>query len=330
MAKAKAFFLSFLFSFLALSFLLATLFGSVYIPLGELFAPQGVYKEILLDIRLPTVVSAALIGASIAVSGAVLQLLLRNPIVDPYITGTASGGAFGAVLAYFLLAFGLPFSWVIYFSPLVAFVFALFSTLVTIAIGRRGGVYGIVVGGVVVSYLFSSLITIMLVLIELRFPQVPPLTFWLLGDVQVVGWEFVVTLALLVSILLSVGIAQARKIDLVSISDEMSYARGVNPSRFRVFWVVMISLVTAFIVSQVGIVGFVGIVVPHIIRKFAGGSATTLVPFSALLGASTLLLSNVVADGALGVKIPITPITAILAFPVIVCALVRGVANQGA
>ncbi len=326
MRKATPFFLA----LLGLSFLLATLYGSVHIPLGEVLHPHGVYREILLEIRLPTVLSTALIGASLAVSGAILQLLLRNPIVDPYITGTASGGAFGAVLAYFLLAFGLPFSWVIYFSPLVAFVFSLISTLFTVLVGRKAGIYGIVVGGVVVSYVFSSLITIVLTLIELRYPQVPPLVFWLLGDVQVIGWNYVVALAALLAVLLFFAVTEARKVDLVSISDEMSYAQGINPSRFRLFWIAVVSLVTAFVVSQVGIVGFVGIIVPHVVRKFFGGSATSLVPYSALVGASTLLLSNVIADGALGFKIPITAVTALLASPVIVYVLVRGVANQGA
>ncbi|AWR94172.1 iron ABC transporter permease [Acidianus brierleyi] len=314
---------------LMLSFLLSLIYGSVKIPIQDIFRPEGVYKIIFLEIRLPTVISAAIIGAVLSISGAIMQLLLRNPLLDPYISGTASGGAFGAVLSYFLLAFNLPFSWIIYVSPVIAFVFALFSTFLTIAIGRKGGVYGIVIGGVVISYIFSSLITILLTFMEIRYPQVPPLVFWLLGDIQVIGWNYVIILALLSFSIIFLAIKFSRKIDLASISDEMAYSSGLNPSKFRIFWISIISIITGYIVSQVGIIGFIGIIVPHIVRRFFSGSSTQLIPFSALLGSSVLLLSNLVADGSLGFKIPITAITSLIASPIIIYVLVKGIANQG-
>jgi iron complex transport system permease protein len=314
---------------LFLSFFLSLIYGSVKIPIQDIFRPEGIYNTIFLEIRLPTVISAAIIGAVLSISGAIMQLLLRNPLLDPYISGTASGGAFGAVLAYFLLAFNLPFSWIIYISPIIAFVFALLSTLITITIGRKGGVYGIVIGGVVVSYIFSSLITILITFMEIRYPQVPPLVFWLLGDVQVIGWNNVIILSLLSFLIIFFGIKISRKIDLVAISDEMAYSSGVNPSKFRILWISIISIITGYIVSQVGIIGFVGIIVPHIVRRILGGSSTQLIPFSALLGSSVLLLSNLIADGTLGFKIPITAITSLLASPIIIYVLVKGIANQG-
>lgn len=227
---------------LAVSFLLGIIFGEVYIPPQYLFFPRGVYLEILLYIRLPTVFASAMIGAILAVSGAVMQLLLRNPLMDPYVSGTASGGAFGAVLTYFLLAFNLPFSWIIYISPVIAFLFALLSTVLTLLIGRRTGVYGLVIGGVVVSYIFSSLITIMLTFLEIRYPQVPPLYFWLLGDVELVGWENDAILLVLLILLLGLGTYTARLIDLASISDDMTFSKDVNPNNFRLLWIGLMSL----------------------------------------------------------------------------------------
>jgi len=314
---------------LAVSFLLGIIFGEVYIPPQYLFFPRGVYLEILLYIRLPTVFASAMIGAILAVSGAVMQLLLRNPLMDPYVSGTASGGAFGAVLTYFLLAFNLPFSWIIYISPVIAFLFALLSTVLTLLIGRRTGVYGLVIGGVVVSYIFSSLITIMLTFLEIRYPQVPPLYFWLLGDVELVGWENDAILLVLLILLLGLGTHTARLIDLASISDDMTFSKDVNPNNFRLLWIGLMSVAVGFIVSLVGIVGFVGIIVPHIVRRFHSGSATRLIPESSVLGAAITVLSEVVSNGALGVKIPITAITALIAAPIIIYVLVRGVANSG-
>lgn len=314
---------------LAVSFLLGIIFGEVYIPPQYLFFPRGVYLEILLYIRLPTVFASAMIGAILAVSGAVMQLLLRNPLMDPYVSGTASGGAFGAVLTYFLLAFNLPFSWIIYISPVIAFLFALLSTVLTLLIGRRTGVYGLVIGGVVVSYIFSSLITIMLTFLEIRYPQVPPLYFWLLGDVELVGWENDAILLVLLILLLGLGTYTARLIDLASISDDMTFSKDVNPNNFRLLWIGLMSIAVGFIVSLVGIVGFVGIIVPHIVRRFHNGSATRLIPESSVLGAAITVLSEVISNGALGVKIPITAITALIAAPIIIYVLVRAVANSG-
>lgn len=315
--------------FLALSIFLGMVFGEVFIPPQYIFSPRGAYWEIIANIRAPTVIASAVIGAILAVSGGVMQLLLRNPLMDPYVSGTASGGAFGAVLSYFLLAFNLPFSWIIYVSPVVAFLFALLSTALTLLIGRRTGLYGLVIGGVVVSYIFSSLITIMLTFLEIRYPQVPPLYFWLLGDIELVGWENDVVLVLLLALILGLGTYTARLIDLASISDDMSFSKGINPNTFRLVWIGLMSVAVGFIVSLVGIIGFVGIIVPHIVRRFYSGSATKLVPESAVLGAAITVFSEIISNGALGVKIPITAITALIAAPVIVYVLVKGVANSG-
>ncbi len=321
--------LTLLFSLLLFfSVLAALIFGEVYIPPSALLHPHGVYTLILERIRIPTVLAAAVIGASLAVCGAVMQMLLRNPLMDPYVSGTAAGGAFGAVLSYFLLAFNLPFAYLVYVSPLVAFGFALLSTLITIAVGRRTGVYGLVVGGVVVAFIFSSAVTILTTLISNRFPFVPSVTFWLQGEIVVVGWRGDLGLFALTAMLVLLGVRHARRIDLVAISDEMSYARGINPNTYRYVWVVLISLVSGYIVSLVGIVGFVGIIVPHIVRRVFGGSTTTLVPYSALIGTPLLLLANILSSGALGTVIPVTAITSLIAAPIIVYVMVRGIADK--
>ncbi|PSO07572.1 iron ABC transporter [Candidatus Marsarchaeota G2 archaeon BE_D] len=304
------------------------IYGEVYIPPSALLHPHGVYSIILERIRIPTVLAAATIGASLGVCGAVMQMLLRNPLMDPYVSGTASGGAFGAVLSYFLLAFNLPFAFLVYVSPLIAFAFALLSTFITIAIGKRTGVYGLVVGGVVVAFIFSSAVTILTTLISNRYPFVPSVTFWLQGQIVVVGWRRDIGLFALTAILVLLGLRHARRIDLVAISDEMSYARGINPNTYRYVWVILVSLVSGYIVSLVGIVGFVGIIVPHIVRRTLGGSTTKLVPYSALLGSPILLLANILSSGILGTVIPVTAITSLAAAPIIVYVMVRGIADK--
>lgn len=314
---------------LIFSFFVSILFGETYIPPNVLINPTGVYLIILENIRLPTVIATAMIGSSLAICGAIMQMLLRNPLMDPYISGTASGGAFGAVLSYFLLVFNLPFAFLIYVSPLIAFVFALLSTLLTLSIGRKTGVYGLVIGGVVVSFIFSAFITIIVTLVSIKFPFIPSINFWLQGQIVIVNWYYDIVLLFLTIMLIIVGMKQARKIDLVAISDEMAFARGINPNRYRIFWVIIVSVISAYIVSIVGIIGFIGIIVPHIVRRMIGGSTTMLVPYSALLGSPILMLANILSSGLLGTVIPVTSITSLIASPIIVYIMVRGIAYKG-
>ncbi|EZQ11049.1 iron ABC transporter [Candidatus Acidianus copahuensis] len=315
-------------SLLIISFFLSLVYGQVYVPFDKIFSLHGVYKTVILDIKFPTTLSTLLIGICLSISGAIMQLLLRNPLMDPYISGTASGGAFGAVLAYYLLAFNLPFSWIIYISPVIAFMFSLIATGLTVLIGRKTGVYGIIVGGVVISYIFSSLITVMITEMSIRFPQVPPLIFWLLGSIQIVGYTDVVILSLLALGLVLVSLRYSRKIDLVSISDEMAYSKRIDPNKFRVFWIALVSVIVGYVVSQVGIIGFIGIIVPHILRRFYGGNTKSLILGSITLGSTILLFSNLIADGSLGFEIPITAITSLIASPIIIYVLVRRNAQE--
>ncbi|BDC17929.1 iron ABC transporter permease [Acidianus sp. HS-5] len=329
MLEKKLLFMLIMIFSLPISFLVSLIYGQIYIPLQEIFSPHGFYYTVLFKIRIPTVLAAALIGASLSIAGAIMQLLLRNPLMDPYVSGTASGGAFGAVMAYFLLAFNFPFNWIIYFSPLVAFIFSFIATIITLAIGKRTGVYGIIVGGVVVSYLFSSLLTVLLEAIEYKYPQVPPPLFWLLGEIQIVGYDYDEVLGFLVLTLVILAVIESRKLDLVHISDELSYAKKINPGKYRTAWIIFLSIIVGIIVSQVGIIGFIGIIVPHIVRRTVGGNSSTLIPFSALLGSSIMMLSNIIASGALGFVIPITAITSVLASPIIIYVLVKGRVSEG-
>jgi iron complex transport system permease protein len=261
-----------------LSFFLSIIYGETYIPPSELINPTGVYSIILENIRLPTVIATALIGSSLAICGAVLQILLRNPLMDPYISGTASGGAFGAVLSYFLLVFNLPFAFLIYISPIIAFVFAMIATLLALAIGKRTGVYGLIIGGVVITFVFSAFVTILVTFISIKYPFMPSVTFWLQGEIIAINWYEDSILFTLTIILVLFGIRDARKEDLVAISDEMAYARGINPNRYRIFWISVVSIISAYIVSIVGIIGLCGNNCATIVRR-AIGESTTLINF---------------------------------------------------
>ncbi|CCC82605.1 FecCD family ABC transporter permease [Thermoproteus tenax] len=293
--------------------------GSVFVPPNKFF--DGNYAVIVWYIRLPTAIAAALIGSILSMSGAVMQTLYRNPLLDPYIAGTASGAAFGALLAYALVAAGLSPVYLILYQVPLAFFFATTASITTLAIGR-GDVYATVIGGVAVSYLFSAATTIGLSYLSSLMPQIPPVTFWLFGYIDYVGYRIDVVLAAIVALMTVFAIREARRMDLVAISDELAHVRRLRPNTYRALWIAMISLSVSFVVSQVGVIGFVGLMVPHIVKQMLGhSSAREVVPSSAAVGAPVLLASDILARGALGFSVPVTAITSIFSVPVILLVL---------
>lgn len=302
-------------------FLLFLTTGAVFIP-PDKFLAGGPYGVILYHIRLPAAIAAALIGSILAVSGAVMQMLYRNPLLDPYIAGTASGAAFGALLAYALALTG-PGYLLLYQIPL-AFSLAVAASLITLAVGR-GDVYATIIGGVAVSYFFSAATTIALSYLSSKVPQIPPLAFWLFGYIDYVSYRIDAILSAAAAALTFVAIREARRIDLVAISDELAHVRRIRPDRYRLGWISAVSLTTALVVSQVGVVGFVGLMVPHLARMaLRNGSATAVVPASAALGAPVLLASDALARGLLGFTVPVTAVTSIFAVPVVISVLYAG------
>jgi iron complex transport system permease protein len=294
--------------------------GAVLLAPDKLSA-GGPYSVIVYGIRLPAAIAAALIGSTLAVSGAVMQTLYRNPLLDPYITGTASGAAFGALLAYVLVIAGLSPAYMLLYQVPLAFLFAAAASVATLAVGR-GNIYATVIGGVAVSYIFSAATTIGLSYLSSRLPQIPPLAFWLFGYIDYVSYKADALLAAATAGLIAAAVKEARRMDLVAISDELAHVRRIRPDRYRLLWISAISLSTALIVSQVGVVGFLGLMVPHMARMaLRNGSATAVVPASAALGAPVLLASDALARGLLGFSIPVTAITSVLSAPVIILAL---------
>ncbi len=198
------------------------------------------------------------------------------------------------------------------------------ATAMTLVIGRKGDTYSLVIGGVVVSYFFSALIILSESVISRITPEVPPLLFFLFGEIDDVSWT---ETAILFNVTLALGYLCyiiGRKIDVLSLSDEISFSKSINPGRYRLLIIVLVSAVVSVDVSVGGIIGFLGIISPHIMRGVLGGRSTVsmVVPVS-LLGSSVLLLSNVISRGALGFTLPLTAVTSLIAVPVITSILRR-------
>jgi iron complex transport system permease protein len=298
---------------------------------GILFSPllpiQGDWSEtekvIVLSLRLPRIFLAALVGIALAVAGGVFQALLRNPLADPYILGVSSGSALGAVLA---LALGVEFSF-LGFQGVSGFALAggLTSIVLLYAIARTRGELGTLttlLTGVILSAFFGSLL---LFLVNF-FPRVflTGALSWLMGDLGMGVGRFSFGLAFYVLASFAFIYYYSRALNVLAMGDETAHHLGIEVARVKSLLLLAASLMTALAVSISGVIGFVGLIVPHAIRLVFGPDHRLLFPLSALVGASFLVGADTLARVALAPReLPVGVITALFGSPFFILILKR-------
>ncbi len=266
---------------------------------------------VVLEVRLPRILTAALVGAGLAMSGVVYQGILLNPLADPYTLGISSGAAFGASLALFanMTLFG-HFS-----TPLFAFVGAILTLLVVMRLSTFNGQISaqtLILSGVIVGAILSAGISFLKYLAD---EQVAIIIFWLMGSFAASTWQGtgLVAAALLVGLLVSLFFS--RDLNIMSLGRRSSDALGVETARVRVLLLLTASLVTAVCVAVTGIIGFIGLIVPHLMRYLVGPDNRRLLPVSTLAGALLLLLADTLTRAVLPVEVPIGVLTALIGGP---------------
>lgn len=301
--------------------LLAVLFlalsvGSEQISLFSLNEQQ---RAILFDIRMPRVLLAATVGASLAAAGASLQALLRNPLAEPYLLGVSNGAALGTMLAFVF------FGQVGYARPVLAFAGAALATIAVYQMARsRVGmnVERLVLSGVIVTTMLSSIIILLTSLLDAA--KLRGFTFWLLGDLSQATMEgFYLTLAAAVVgvILLT---SQARALNLMMIGERDAMDFGVEIGRVRLLVFGVASLLVGTAVAASGSVGYVGLIVPHLVRMAAGSDNRVVLPFSAIFGAIFVMLADMAARTAIAPReLPVGAITALIGAPLFIYLLRR-------
>lgn len=291
---------------LVLAILTAVAVGAISVPLGDVagivankLVPGSVTKTwtaareaIVWDIRFPRALLAALVGAGLAVTGAVLQSVTRNPLADPHLLGISSGAAFGAILA--LLHTGLFLG--LLTVPLLAFAGALGATAVVLGVvkvARAGSPDRLVLAGVAVSFIIMALANILIFLADPKATHT--VVFWMLGGLGLAQWNHLIyPLAVLVPCGLWLWF-KAGALNAVTLGDETASTLGVPVTRLRLSVFVAGALVTGVCVAFSGIIGFVGLMMPHLVRLIAGGDNARVIPLSALAGALFLILADICA-----------------------------------
>ena len=303
--------------FCSQSFLIvAAMFGAERIGLGDLSEQQ---RSILFDIRLPRVFLAACVGASLAAAGAGLQALLRNPLAEPYLLGVSNGAAMGTMLAFVLFE-NVEFS-----RPVMAFLGAVAATVVVyqMAKGRAGmTVERLVLSGVIVTTFLSSLIVLFTSLLDAA--KLRSFTFWLLGDLSQAtrnGVYLCLAAAVVGTVILA---SQARALNLMMIGERDALDFGVEVGRVRLFVFGAGALLVGASVAASGSVGYVGSIVPHLVRLATGSDNRSVIPFSAFAGASFVVLADLIARVAIAPReLPVGAITALVGAPVFIYLLRR-------
>ncbi|MFE9136833.1 FecCD family ABC transporter permease [Streptomyces sp. NPDC007355] len=311
---------------LAVATTAALALGSVRVPPGQVLdaltgrSGPSPYRTIVLDVRLPRVLLGVIVGAGLAVVGAVLQALVRNRLADPFLLGISSGASAGAVLV--LVAGGgvglLGGVTTTIALPAGAFAGALLALVLVYGLARRGGTMTsprLVLAGVAVSYILSALATLLLVVAG-RPEQFQEALFWSLGGLGSARWD---TLALPAAVLaLGTGalLTLARPLDLLLAGEEGAVVLGLDTARFRAAVFVLASLVTAVMVAASGAVGFVGLMAPHAARLAVGAPHRRLLPVAALGGALALVLADLAARTVAAPQdIPVGVLTALTGGP---------------
>lgn len=324
----------YLFSFIILAFaiLLSIAIGSVFISPAEIWntiTGHGAETSfaILWKIRLPRTALVLLTGAGLGISGASYQGLFRNPLADPYLIGVASGAGLGAVIA---MSFQWPYSfWGLFVVPLAAFATALLTVALVYAIARIGHTVpttNLILAGVAVSSFATSLTSFLMLR---STDEMRRALGWLLGGSIQNGWTSI--LAILPFIIIGVGVllASGHALNLLQFGDDQAQQLGLNVTRTRTIILVAASLVTATAVSFSGIIGFIGLIVPHLMRMWMGADYRSLLPLSLISGASVLLFADIISRVVLAPQeIPVGIVTAIAGAPFFLWVLRRS-RNQG-
>ncbi len=310
--------------------LVALSLGRYHVPLGtviDILTHQILHGEVywkpveetvVLNIRLPRVLMALLIGGGLAASGTAFQGLFGNPLVSPNILGVSAGAGFGAALTILLSGHML-------FVPIGAMLFGLLAVAIALAISRRGGhatLFMLILSGVITGALFEAMLSLIKYMADPN-DTLPTIVFWLMGSLTAASYKNLAWGAPLIFAGLGVLWALRWRLNVLSLSDIEAESLGTNVRRLRWTVIVAATLVTAATVSLAGIIGWVALVIPHIARMIVGSNHQALLPASIAIGAGYLLLIDTVARNVAATEIPLSILTAVIGAPFFAWLLVR-------
>ena len=324
-------------SFLVISILIGVSLGSVSVPIPVLLQiigkevlhlplamePDGTLTNIVMNIRLPRVVLAGLVGASLAIAGAAFQGLLRNPLADPYTLGISSGASLGAVLTLFF-HLSLPF-FGLYTLPTLSVLFSLLTIFCVLTFARKMDrsmkVETIILTGIIFSSFLSAFISLMIALTGEELRQI---ISWLMGSVSMRGWNHITIILPFFLVGTLVLMMNTHELNAMTFGEDRARHLGVNVQRRKMLILIAGSILTGAAVAVSGTIGFVGLVIPHLVRRIWGPDHTHLLPLSLIVGSGFLILADLVARTIIApTELPIGVITSLIGAPAFAFILLK-------
>lgn len=271
-------------------------------------------EQIINKVRIPRMLLGILVGAVLSIAGAGFQGVLRNPLADPYSLGVSSGASVGAAL---LIYFGLQFAWFGQWSiPIVAFVTGLISLFLVLKLAMIDGklkMETLILSGVVMQAFLGAFVSF---LVSISNQTINEIIFWLMGSLAMRGWSYTYMISPYLLIGLVILLSYARSLNLLALGERQAAHLGVHVERTKVIVLIASTLITAAAVSVAGVIGFVGLIVPHLVRLLVGPDYRLIIPLSAIGGGIYVLWADTLARTLLSpTEIPLGVITAFLGAP---------------
>ena len=267
---------------------------------------SSLYETIILQIRLPRIITAMIVGSALSVSGAVLQATFRNPLVDSYIVGISAGAAFGAALAFGFLPMSVE---------IVAFTFSLFAMFLTYSLAKirgRATVISLILAGIIVNAFYSALTSFLKFLME--HEKLATIVYYLMGSFANANWNNIKIISPIVFLGSFIIFLMRWQLNILSLGEQAKIL-GCDVEKIRAILIFVVSLMTSASVAFCGVIGWVGLIIPHIIRMGFGADHKILVPLSISVGASFMVLSDTLARSLTNFEIPIGILTTLVGIP---------------
>ena len=262
-----------------------------------------------------------IVGFALSNAGAIYQACFKNPLVEPFILGASSGAALGAALA-------ILFSAIFFNIALSAFAFSFFAVFLSYTLAKNGGivpVVGLILSGVIVSSIFSACVSIVKYVSE--DAQLREITFWMMGGLYYSKWQSLGEIASVTGVCFLALCTLAWKLNLLSLGDDQARSLGINPEKYKLIFITIATLMTAVCVANVGIIAWIGLIMPHVARLISGPDNRWVLPLSGLIGALYLLICDTLARTVAMAEIPVGIITSLVGAPFLI-ALLRSKAKE--
>ena len=313
-----------------LGLLLLLIVSVLLLLLTDLSQPfsDPIEQQILLKLRIPLVLTACLVGASLALSSANLQVLLHNPLADPGIIGITSGASLCAAM-FLLLGWQLPPDVMQYALPLCCFLGAMLSTLLIYLVSRKlaNNTSAVILAGIAISTISGAIVAWLHFFSDAQ--SMRNLTFWLMGSLHQADWPVLYFAGPLMLILIGYLVAHGKALNWYYLGHNSAQLAGLNVQRFHKKMLLLCALSVGLAVSVAGSIAFVGLLVPHLLRNFFGYDNRFILPASALLGACLLVWVELLSDWLLGISLPVSMLTATIGGPIFLYSVARmGRVNQ--